>query len=602
MNDLNTTLPKLLLEKAALYQDRVAMREKYKGIWQEVAWRTYLEKVRLFCLGLLEIGMGRGDHASILGENSPEWIFADLAIQCLCGVSVGIYPTNSEEQVQYILDHSRSRIVVVSDQEQADKVLAVKEELPLLKKMVVIDMKGLRHYEDPLIISYREVEELGRLAHKRAPHMFEQIVEQTKPEDVALIMYTSGTTGHPKGAMLTHRNIMYQILEGVQPVLHFTDKDSLVSYLPLCHILERSLSMVMPLIFGYAINFAESVDTVQQNIQEISPTFFAGVPRILEKTHSAVQIKLEDTTWFKRFMYRFWEPVGKAVSRYRMNRERVPIPVLIAYGLGYLCSFRAVRDKIGLLGVRCIMSGGAPIAPEVLVFFRSLGISTIEMYALTECGTVSGPQDRIKDGSVGEPVKALEFMLAEDGEILLRGGSVFEGYYRDPQATREMLKDGWLHTGDVGELDEDGHLYIVDRKKDIIITSGGKNISPSEIENKMKCSPYIKEAVVIGDKRKYLTALIQLEYDNVGNWAQNNRIPYTTYKSLAQNTAVYGLIRDEIEKVNETVAQVETIKRFKMLEKELDQDDEELTATQKVKRKVIAERFAGEIEELYSAK
>ena len=515
---------------------------------------------------------------------------------------MGIYPTNSEEQVQYILDHSSSRVVVVSDQEQADKVLAVKEELPLLKKMVVIDMKGLRHYEDPLIISYREVEELGRLAHKRASHMFEQLIEQNKPEDVALIIYTSGTTGHPKGAMLTHRNIMYQILEGVQPVLHFTDKDSLVSYLPLCHILERSLSMVMPLIFGYTINFAESVDTVQQNIQEISPTFFAGVPRILEKLHSAVQIKLEDTTWFKRFMYRFWEPAGKAVSRYRMNKGRVPIPVLIAYGLGYLCIFRAVRDKIGLLGVRCIMSGGAPIAPEVLAFFRSLGISTIEMYALTECGTVSGPQGRIKDGSVGEPVKALEFMLAEDGEILLRGGSVFEGYYRDPQATREMLKDGWLHTGDVGEFDEDGHLYIVDRKKDIIITSGGKNISPSEIENKMKCSPYIKEAVVIGDKRKYLTALIQLEYDNVGNWAQNNKVPYTTYKSLAQNTSVYGLIRDEIEKVNETVAQVETIKRFRILEKELDQDDEELTATQKVKRKVIAERFAGEIDELYSAK
>jgi len=599
---MNTTLPKLLLEKAALYQDRVAMREKYKGIWREISWRKYLEKVKLFCLGLLEIGMERGDHASILGENSPEWIFCDLAIQCLGGVSVGIYPTNSEEQVQYILDHSRSRIVVVSDQEQADKVLALKEELPLLKKMVVIDMKGLRHYEDPLIISYREVEELGRLAHQRVPHMFQQLVEQTKPEDVALIIYTSGTTGHPKGAMLTHRNIMYQIIDGVQPVLNFTDKDSLVSYLPLCHILERSLSMVMPLILGYTINFAESIDTVQQNIQEISPTFFAGVPRILEKLHSAVQIKLEDTTRFKQFMYRFWEPTGKAVSKRRMNRERVPIPLLMAYGLGYLCSFRAVRDKIGLLGVRCIMSGGAPIAPEVLAFFRSLGISTIEMYALTECGTVSGPQDKIKDGSVGEPVKALEFMLAEDGEILLRGGSVFEGYYRDPQATGEMLKDGWLHTGDVGELDEDGHLYIVDRKKDIIITSGGKNISPSEIENKMKCSPYIKEAVVIGDKRKYLTALIQLEYDNVGNWAQNNKIPYTTYKSLAQNTSVYELIRDEIEKVNETVAQVETIKRFKMLEKELDQDDEELTATQKVKRKVIAERFAEEIEELYSAK
>ena len=600
MDDLNTTLPKLLLEKAKLYQDRVAMRKKYKGIWQEISWKTYLEKVRLFCLGLLELGMERGDHASILGENSPEWLFADLAIQCLGGVSVGIYPTNSEEQVQYILDHSRSRVVVVSDQEQADKILAVKEKLPMLKKMVVIDMKGLRHYEDPLIISYQKVEELGRATDEEDPDRFQQLVNETKPEDTALIIYTSGTTGQPKGAMISHLNLMHQIIQGVQPVIHFTDKDSLVSYLPLCHILERCLSMVMPLILGYTINFAESIDTVQHNIQEISPTFFAGVPRILEKLHSAVQIKLEDSTRFKRFMYRFWEPVGKAVSRHRMDKERVPIPLLMAYGLGYLCSFRSVRDKIGLLGVRCIMSGGAPIAPEVLAFFRSLGINTIEMYALTECGTVSGPHHRVKDGSVGEPVRALEFMLAEDGEILLRGGSVFEGYYRDPEATGEILKDGWLHTGDVGQLDEDGHLYIVDRKKDIIITSGGKNISPSEIENKIKCSPYIKEAIVIGDRRKYLTALIQLDYDNVGNWAQNNRIPYTTYKSLAQNTAVDGLIRDEIEKVNEAVAQVETIKRFKILEKELDQDDEELTATQKVKRKVIAERFEREIEELYS--
>jgi long-chain acyl-CoA synthetase len=602
MNDLYTTLPKLLLEKAELYQDRVAMREKYKGIWQEISWRTYLEKVKLFCLGLLEIGMGRGDHASILGENSPEWIFSDLAVQCLGGVSVGIYPTNSEEQVQYILDHSRSRIVVVSDQEQADKVLAVKEELPLLKKMVVIDMKGLRHYEDPLIISYQKVEEIGLAADEKTPHRFQQLVNETRPEDTALIIYTSGTTGQPKGAMISHLNLMHQIIQGVQPVIHFTDKDSLVSYLPLCHILERCLSMVMPLILGYTINFAESIDTVQQNIQEISPTFFAGVPRILEKLHSAVQIKLEDTTWFKRFMYRFWEPIGKAVSKRRMNKERVPIPLLMAYGLGYLCSFRSVRDKIGLLGVRCIMSGGAPIAPEVLAFFRSLGINTIEMYALTECGTVSGPHHRVKDGSVGEPVEAMEFRLAEDGEILLRGGSIFAGYYRDPKATEEVLEAGWLHTGDVGQLDEDGHLYIVDRKKDIIITSGGKNISPSEIENKMKCSPYIKEAIVIGDRRKYLTALIQLDYDNVGNWAQNSRIAYTTYKSLAQNRSVYGLIQNEIEKVNETVAQVETIKRFKILEKELDQDDEELTATQKVKRKVIAKRFGEEIEELYSTR
>ena len=384
-------------------------------------------------------------------------------------------------------------------------------------------------------------------------------------------------------------------------MLHFTDQDSLLSYLPLCHIFERNLSMAMPLVFGYTVNFAESIDTVQENIQEISPTFFAAVPRILEKLHSGVKIKLEDSTRFKRSVFRFWEPVASKASEYRMKREGMPFYLLVAYGLAYLSILRPTLDKIGLLRCRCLMSGGAPIAPEVLSFFRSLGITAVEMYGLTEtCGAVSGPHDLIKSGSVGEPCRGVELRLGDDGEILVRGDSVFSGYYRDEAATCEVIEDGWLHSGDVGELDDDGHLWVVDRKKDIIITSGGKNISPSEIENKMKCSLYIKEAIVIGDGRKYLVALIQIDRDNVGNWAQNNRVPFTTYKSLAVNPAVRDLIRSEIDSVNDTLANVETIKKFKILEKELDQDDEELTATQKVKRKVIAKRFSSEIAQMYS--
>jgi len=602
MKDAATTLPKLLREKADTYQDRVAMREKYKGIWQEITWNQYLHKVKLFALGLKELGMVKGDHGSILGENCPEWIFADLAFQSLRGVSVGIYPTNSEEQVLYILEHSGSRFVVVKDQEQADKVLAVKENLPELKSIIVIDTKGLRHYDDPMLISYKEVETIGSKVNEHDPGLYQKLVDLTQPEDVAFIVYTSGTTGHPKGAMLTHRCHIHGILYGMQPILHFTEKDSLLSYLPLCHILERALSMSMPLVFGYTINFAESIDTVQQNIQEISPTFFAAVPRILEKMHSNIQIKLQDSTRFKRFMYHFWEPVGKKVSCYRLNRERVPIPWLLAYALGYLWCFRSIRDKLGMLRSRCLMSGGAPIAPEVLSFYRAMGVFTLEMYAMTECGAISGPHYKIKSGSVGEPCEAMECRLAPDGEILVKGDAVFIGYHRDPEATAEILQDGWLHTGDVGQMDEDGHLYIVDRKKDIIITSGGKNISPSEIENKIKCSPYVKEAVVIGDGRKFLSALIQLEYDNVGNWAQKNKIAYTNYKSLAENKAVYELIKKEVDEANESFARVEAIKKFKIMEKELDQDDEELTATQKVKRKVIAERFKKEIDELYGSK
>jgi long-chain acyl-CoA synthetase len=598
----NTTFPKLLLEKASIYQSRVAMREKYKGIWQEISWKTYLERVKFLALGLLELGMAKGDHASILGENCSEWIFADISIQSLGGVSVGIYPTNSEEQVKYIIDHSRSRFVIVEDQEQVDKVLAVKEDLPLLRKIIVIDMKGLRHYDDPIIISFKEVEEMGRKRDQQDPSLFEERVAETKPEDVALIIYTSGTTGPPKGCMIPHQNFIYNNL-AFKDIFHFSDRDELLSYLPLCHILERDLSMAAHLIYGYTINFAESIDTVQENIQEISPTVFAAVPRILEKLYSTVEVKLEDSTWVKRFMYQFYMPLGRRSAKYRMKRERIPIPWYLISGLGYLCMFRSLRDKLGLLRCRVLMSGGAPIAPEVLEFYYSLGIHTIEMWAQTEsCGGGAAPHKEIKPGSVGEPIQTVELRLAEDGEILIKEDSVFAGYYRDPEATKEILRDGWLHTGDIGRFDEGGYLYIVDRKKDIIITSGGKNISPSEIENKMKCSPYIKEAIVIGEAKKYLTALVQIEYDNVGNWAQNNKIPYMNYKNLAQNPSVFELIKYEIEKVNETLAKVETIKKFKILEKELDQDDEELTATQKVKREVIAKRFEKEIQELYRSK
>ncbi|MBI5251659.1 MAG: AMP-binding protein [Desulfomonile tiedjei] len=600
MDRVDTTLPKLLIEKARILGPRVAMREKYKGIWREITWRQYLEKTELLCLGLLELGMSGGDHGSILGENCPEWVFADLAFQCLGGVSVGIYPTNSADQVRYILEHSESRFVVISDQEQADKVLAVKDELPLLEKVIVISMKGLRHYNDPLIMGYEEVEELGRKARQKDPNRFAELVESTKPEDIAFIVYTSGTTGPPKGAMISHRNVIHEVVHCLQPILHFSDRDSLLSYLPLCHIFERNLSMALPLVHGYTVNFAESIDTVQQNIQEISPTFFAAVPRILEKLYSGVTIKLGDTTRFKKFAFRLCKPVGKRAAQYKMRKERMPLWLQACYALSYLWTFRALRDKMGLLRCRCLMSGGAPIAPEVLEFFRSLGINTIEMYGLTEtCGAVSGPHQIIKHGSVGEPCRGLELRLGDDGEILVKGDSVFSGYYRDEQSTAETIKDGWLYSGDIGQLDNDGHLFVVDRKKDIIITSGGKNISPSEIENKIKCSAFVKEAIIIGDGRKYLTALIQIDYENVGNWAQNNRIPYTTYKSLATNSEIHGLIREEIDKVNQTLANVETVKKFKILEKELDQDDEELTATQKVKRKVIAGRFKKEIDQLY---
>ncbi|MGC9325015.1 MAG: AMP-dependent synthetase/ligase [Desulfomonilia bacterium] len=599
MKTADTTLPKLLLEKAHLFGDRVAMREKYKGIWQELSWNTYLAKVTYFALGLYDLGIQPGETGSILGENCPEWIFADLALQSLRCISVGIYPTNSPEQAWYILEHSQSRLVVVKDQEQVDKVLEVKDRLPLLRYIIAIDDKGLRHYQEKELLRYEEIEARGRIISEQNPGLFSSMIEETRPEDVAFIVYTSGTTGHPKGAMISHRNHIHGILLGMQPVLRFNERDNLLSYLPLCHILERALSMSMPLVFGYTINFAESIDTVTQNIQEISPTLFAAVPRILEKMHSNIFIKIQDTTRLKRFMFHFWLPAGRRAAHYRHEHKAMPFSVRLAYLLGYLFCFRSLRDKLGMVRTRCLMSGGAPIAPEVLDFYRCLGIYTVEMYAMTECGAISGPHETVKPGSVGEPCASLECMLAEDGEILVRGDAVFAGYWRDLDATSEIMRDGWLHTGDIGRIDEDGHLYIVDRKKDIIITSGGKNISPSEIENLIKCSPFVKEAVVIGDKKKFLSALVQIDYENVGNWAQKNKIPYTNYKSLAENKEVYTLIQEEINRANDQLARVEEIKKFSIISKELDQDEGELTATQKVKRKVIEQRFKDEIEAMY---
>ena len=601
MEKTNTTYPKLLVEKARKYKGRVAMREKFKGIWKEISWQTYLEKVNHLALGLADLGLRSGDHVSILAENCPEWIFADLAIQSLQGVSVGIYPTNSEEQVRFILDHSQSRFVFVGDQEQADKILTVKEKLPKLETVIVFNMKGLRHYADPLIVSYRLIEEKGGLIDRADPQHFYHLVEKTRSQDIAFLVYTSGTTGPPKGCMIPHQNHLRNMV-GINKILNLSHKDSVVSYLPLCHILERGISVNIPLILGYTINFAESIETVQENIHEISPSFFAAVPRILEKMHSTVMLKLQETTFFKRSVFKTFFPIGRRVAEFRMAKRSIPWHWLLLYGFAYLAVFRPLREKMGLLNCRILMSGGAPIAPEILKFYHSLGVFAIEMWAQTEsCGGGTGPHHEVKPGSVGQAISSVRLKLAEDGEILLSQDSAFAGYYRDQAATREVLKDGWLYTGDVGQYDADGHLYIVDRKKDIIITSGGKNISPSEIENNLKCSPYIKEAIVFGDGRKFLTAMVQLEFDNVGKWAQAQKIAYTNYKSLSQNAEVYNFIRQEIDRQNENLARVEQIKNFLILDKELDQDDEELTATQKVKRKVIEKRFQAKIERMYQS-
>jgi len=595
------TLPKLLARNRILYSYRVALREKDLGIWQRTTWQEYWCHVRDFALGLKELGLSRGDKLSILGDNCREWLYADLATQSSAAITVGIYPTDVPTQVKYILENSQSTFVVAKDQEQVDKVLEIKGSVPNLKKIVVVDMKGLRRYQDPMIISFKDVEAMGAQISERGPELFEEMVQSTRSEDPAIIVYTSGTTGQPKGAMISHIN-MIAMIRGLSQILDFLHTDSFVSALPLCHIAERMFSLIFPMWAGCTVNFAESVATLQEDLGEISPTAFLNVPRIWEKMHSNIMIRMQDAVFFKRWIFRAMLPIGVKVSEFKLKKRRVPMLWQVLYGLAYLALFRPLRNQLGLLNARIFVSGAAPLSPDLMKFYHALGVPVRECYGMTEMSGIScmPPNDEIKIGGVGKPIPGVEIRIADDGEILQRGHSVFLGYYGNPEATREIMKDGWLYTGDVGELDSDGHLKITDRKKDIIITAGGKNIAPSELENSLKFSPYIKEAIVIGDRRKFVSCLIQIEPETVSHWAQNNRIAYTNYKSLATRPEVKRLIEGEVEKANTNFAQVERIKKFVILDKELDQDDEELTATMKVKRANIEKKFRDLIEAMYS--
>ena len=594
------TIPKLLVENAEILKDRIAMREKEFGIWGGTTWDEYLEHVRNFALGLKTLGFKSGEMIAILGDNCREWVYADLAVESLSGVAAGIYPTDTAGQVAYIVKDSASTYVVAGDQEQVDKVLEVKDQLPQVKRIIVIDMKGLRKYNDPLLISFKEVEELGRAYHEKNPDEFRESVARTRNEDVATVIYTSGTTGEPKGVLLTHKNLI-SMVRAYTKVLLLNEKDSMVSSLPLCHIGERVFSVLTPLWVRLTINFAESINTLQEDLREISPTTFLNVPRIWEKMYSNVIINIGESVFLKRWVFKAMMPIGRKVAGMKLAKKKVPFYLWILYGLAYLLLFRSLRNQLGLLNVKVACGGAAPVSEDLLKFYYGIGIRIQEAYGLSETAGVSTVPtvEEIRPKAVGKPVEGVKVKLAEDGEVLIGGDTVFKGYLNKPEKTAEVLKDGWLYTGDVGEWDEEGFLHIVDRKKDIIITSGGKNIAPSALENQMKFSPYIKEVIVIGDGRKFPSALIQFEMENVENWAQKRMIPYTTYKSLAKNPEIQKLIAEIVEEANGHFARVERVKEFRILEKELDPDDNELTGTMKAKRRVIEKKYKDIIADIY---
>lgn len=596
----NQTVPRLFRQTAKKKGDRVAMRKKEYGLWHDITWKDYYMQARYVGSALISMGLGKGDSVSIIGDNCPEWVIIDMGVQCAGGVAVGVYSTNAWPQVEYVVGNSESKFFFVENEEQLDKWLNFRDKAPQLKKVIVWDLEGLRHFNDPMVMTYEEFLDAGREVVEREPDLIEKRMDDVESEDVSMLIYTSGTTGPPKGAMLTHRNMTW-MGDAITKDNPMNDMDEVMSFLPLCHIFEQLFTVFGQLTHGYTVNFIENMDTVTDNMREVSPTVGYAVPRIWEKYLSAVYIRMSDATWFKKLVFGLALKIGKQRATLRMNFRQVPFYIEGLYQLAYFAVFRKLKERLGFDRMRMAYSGAAPISPDVLHFFQSIGVNLMEGYGQTEgtgvtCVSRAG---KVKFGTVGPPISGTEVKIAEDGEILVRSPSIFKGYYKNPEATEETLKDGWLYSGDVGELDEDGYLKITDRKKDIIVTAGGKNITPQYIENKLKFSPYINDAVVIGDKRKFISCLIMIDEDNVVKYAQDNKIQFSTYKDLTQSPDIIKLIQGEMGNVNETLSRVEQVKKFTILPKKLYEEDGEVTPTMKIKRKYVNEAFGDLIEAMY---
>ena len=589
-------------ETAGRYPELIAMREKNFGIWEEITYAEYWEKAQWIGCALKYFGVDTQDSVAIQSENRPEWFISDVAIQAIGAVSVGLYPTNPPSEVAYLIGHSESKILFAEDQEQVDKALEVIEELPDLKKIIYFEPRGLTNYDSPLLMTWEEFLSIGKEEYEKDPNFVNDKLDLVEDDDVAIMVYTSGTTGPPKGSMITHGNLAwigsnitnFNIIKNAK-----TDQQEFISFLPLCHIFGRLIDLIVGSHLLATINMAESIDTVQEDLMEIQPTFFAAVPRILERMHSGVLVKMKDASLLKRFLFGISLKLGMYAADRKLEKGFGDLLAKVIDFITWNISFRSITKKLGLSKVDASGSGAAPIAPEVLKFFMALGIPIFEAYGMTEnCGYATGNDyDNISLGTVGVPNENCELKLADDGEILIRHGGVFKGYFKNEEATKETIdEDGWLYTGDVGEM-QGRFIKIVDRKKDIIITAGGKNISPSEIENVLKISPFIKDAIVIGDKRKFLSALIAIEFDTVSNWALRKGITHTTYRDLSEKEEVKELISKEVIRTNEFAAL--QIRKFEMIPKELDHEEGELTATQKIKRNVLEEQFSDLIESMY---
>ena len=599
------TFPKLVRDNAERFGSRVAIREKDYGIWQSYTWRDYFDQARLIALGLASLGFARGDKTAVVGDNRPQLYWSVMATQALGGVPVPIYQDSVEKEMQYILDHSEARFAVVEDQEQVDKLLHVKAQCPRLESIVYDDSRGMRGYSEPSLLSLTELAERGRKFEVGHPAHFDDELGRGRADDVAIICYTSGTTGVPKGAMLSHRNLSVTArnaaaFEGLQ------SDEEILSYLPMAWVGDHIFSYAQSIVTGFAINCPESAATVLHDLKEIGPTYFFAPPRIWETILTNVMVRVEDCAWPKRRLVDFFLRLAQAIEQARLNRAPVPVWRRLLAPLGHLLVGAPLRDNLGMRRLRRAYTAGEAIGPEIFVFFRALGINVKQIYGMTEASVFITVQkdDDVRLDTVGIPIPGVELRISPEGEVLYRSPGVFQGYYKNPEATRQTLEDGWMRSGDAGVIDHDGHLKIVDRAKDVGRLADGTLFAPKYLENKLKFSPYVKEAVCVGQDRPYVAALINIDLVAVGNWAERGGIVYTSYTDLSQKPEVYDLVRREVERVNRSLAEDEVlrgarIRKFLILHKELDPDDEEITRTRKVRRGYIALKYAALIEALY---
>ena len=596
------TIPAMFWNAVQQRGPKVWMRQKYLGLWRSWTWDQTAAAVREIAGGLLSLGFERGECASILGNTVVEWVWADLAVLSAGGVSNGIYPSDAASQVHYLCEDSRTTVLFVEDDEQLDKALEVRAQLPGLRKIVVFDMEGLRDLDDPGVIGLDALRAVGQAHLAQHPEALQHRIEGCRPEDLAILVYTSGTTGRPKGAMHLQRGLVFTV-RGYNTLVAQDERDERMCFLPLCHIAERMGGEYFSLYTGSILNFVENPETIPENVREIAPTVFTAVPRVWEKFYSGVMISLKEAGSIQQAAYGWSIGVGTAIAERVLAGQSVSTWLKFKFQLAQWLALNNVRKLIGIHRARFLVTGAAPISPDLVRWYLALGVPMLEVWGMTEtCGASTGvPANRIKPGSIGPAAGFNEVRLdLATGEILVRGQNVFAGYLNLPDKTAEAIDaDGWLHTGDVGVVDADGYFRITDRMKDIIITAGGKNVTPSELENDLKFSPYITDTVVIGDKRPYLTAIVMIDQENVEKFAQDQDVPFSNYSSLTRAPEVQALIQAELDRVNKKFARVEQIKKFFLLENQLTAEDEELTPTMKLKRKLVEKKYTAQIEAMY---